>query len=74
MALSKEYKEYAKKAYSTFFALCEELGPDEVWRRYYDENMRIRDDAPQALKDEMALMDAERAEWLSYQTDGEVVR
>lgn len=39
-----------------FESLCMEIGPDGVWERYFDEDMKIRDDAPQRLKDEIAFL------------------
>lgn len=75
MAKSKEYQELQHKLYPTFFSLCEEIGPGAVWERYFDEEMNVRDDAPQALREEIARMREEKAaEDRLYHSDGEIVR
>ena len=36
-----------------FHSLLRELGPDVVFERYFDEDMMVRDDAPEELKKEI---------------------
>ncbi len=73
MARTKEYLEMGPKLYPTFFSLCEEIGPGAVWERYFDKNLNVRDNAPQALKDEIALMRKEN-ELHPTSVDGITVR
>lgn len=37
-----------------FFSLCMELGPSEVFDRYFDEEMNVMDGAPDGLAEEIA--------------------
>lgn len=41
---------------SLFHSLCAELGPDVVFERYFDEDMNVRDDAPEKLKEEIRVL------------------
>ena len=39
-----------------FDSLCVELGPDVVFERYFDENLDVREDAPEELREEIRLL------------------
>ena len=49
-------KDYSGCDLSLFDSLCAELGPDVVFERYFDEDMNVRDDAPEKLKEEIRVL------------------
>ena len=51
-------KDYSGYDLSLFDSLCAELGPDVVFERYFDEDMMVRDDAPEKLKEEIRALRA----------------
>ena len=51
-------KNYSDVDLSLFHSLCKELGPDVVFDRYFDEDMTVRDDAPEKLKEEIVALRA----------------
>ena len=44
---------------SFYHSLLKELGPEEVFERYFDDDMMVRDDAPEKLREEIRALRAD---------------